>query len=179
MTEPLLYEAQVTTMLTHDVDRIAQQVAGGERQIQRVLIAVDGSDGAWAALDRAIGLAVTNHAQLTIAAVVPPTPPLACAMPGVMTLPYSPDDLRRELETEMQQHLAAARDEIPATVSVTTCLLHGHPTRALARFAEDGRYDLVVTGPRRTSRLGRLFHHSVTHGLLSHGTISVLAVKAP
>jgi nucleotide-binding universal stress UspA family protein len=98
-------------------------------------------------------------------------------MPGVMILPYSPDDLRRELDNEMLQQLAAARDEIPAAVSVTTRILHGRATRELARLAEEGRYDLVVTGPRRTGRLGRLFHHSVTHGLLSRGSISVLAVK--
>jgi nucleotide-binding universal stress UspA family protein len=164
-------------MLTHDVDQIAQQTPNGERQIQRVLVAFDGSDGAWAALDRAIGIALTSHAKLTIAGVVPPPPVLASGFPGVMTLPYSPESLRRELDNEMLQQLAAARDEIPATVSVTTCVLHGHATRELARFAEEGRYDLVVTGPRRTGRLGRLFHKSVTHGLLSRGTISVLAVK--
>jgi nucleotide-binding universal stress UspA family protein len=164
-------------MLTHDVDQIAQQTRASERPIQRVLVAFDGSDGAWAALDRAIGIALTSHAQLTIAGVVAPLPPLACGMPGVMTPPYSPDELRRSLENEMLRHLAAARDEIPPTVSVTTCLLHGHPTRELARFVEEGRYDLVVTGPRRIGRLGRLFHHSVTHGLLSRGTISVLAVR--
>jgi nucleotide-binding universal stress UspA family protein len=164
-------------MLTHDVDQIAQQTPDGARQIQRVLVAFDGSDGAWAALDRAIGIALTSHALLTIAGVAPPLPPLVSGAPGLITLPYSPDDLRRELDNQMLQHLAAARDEIPATVSVTTCLLRGHPTRALARFAEEGHYDLVVTGPRRTGRLGRLFHHSVTHGLLSRGSISVLAVK--
>jgi nucleotide-binding universal stress UspA family protein len=47
----------------------------------------------------------------------------------------------------------------------------------LARFAADGQYDLVVTGPRRTGRLARLFHRSVTHGLLSRGATSVFAVK--
>jgi nucleotide-binding universal stress UspA family protein len=164
-------------MLTHSVDQIVQQNPGDTRRLHRVLVAFDGSDGAWAALDHAIALALANHAKLTIAAVVPPLPPLVSGSPGAITMPFSPDELRRELDTQMLQHLAAARDEIPATVSVTTCLLHGHPTRALARFAEDGRYDLVVTGPRRTGRLGRLFHHSVTHGLLSRGSISVLAVK--
>ena len=39
----------------------------------------------------------------------------------------------------------ARRVSSSATVSVTTQLLHGHPTRALARFAE-GSYDLVVLG---------------------------------
>jgi nucleotide-binding universal stress UspA family protein len=48
---------------------------------------------------------------------------------------------------------------------------------AIVRLAEDGGYDLVVTGPRCSSRLARLLHRSVTHGLLSHGNVSVLAVK--
>ena len=33
----------------------------------------------------------------------------------------------------MRRHLAEARDEVPATVSVTTQLLHGRPWRAIAR----------------------------------------------
>ena len=78
----------------------------------------------------------------------------------------------------MRRHLAEARDEVPATVSVTTRLLHGRPARAIAALAESGRYDLVVTGPRPLGRLGRLLHHSVTHGLLSRTRVSVLAVKA-
>jgi nucleotide-binding universal stress UspA family protein len=164
-------------MLTHDVEQIGHPPRDRERRIQHVLVAFDGSDGAWAALDRGVEIALTSHAKLTIAAVVPPPPPLACGMPGGMALPVTQDDLRRELDDYMLRQLAAARDEIPATVSVTTCLLHGHAKRELARFVEKGRYDLVVTGPRRTGRLGRLFHRSVTQGLLARGTISVLAVK--
>jgi nucleotide-binding universal stress UspA family protein len=177
MTEPSSTAVEVT-MLTHDVDQIAQQTGDTERQIHHVLVAFDGSDGAWAALSRAIGIALGNHARLTIVGVVAPPPLLVWGMPGVVSLPYSPDQLRRDLDNHMLRQLAAARDEIPATVSVTTRLLHGRTTRALARFVEEGSYDLVVTGPRRTGRLGRLFHHSVTHGLLSRGNISVLAVKA-
>jgi nucleotide-binding universal stress UspA family protein len=164
-------------MRTQDIEQIASPVVDSERQVQRVLVAFDGSEGAWAALDRAIAIVQSNHAQLTIAGVVGSPPPIACGMPGVLVTPYSPEALRRELDVEMQRHLAAARDEIPATVSVTTVLLHGKATRALAKLIEQGRYDLVVTGPRRTSRLGRLLHRSVTHGLLSRANVSVLAVK--
>jgi nucleotide-binding universal stress UspA family protein len=164
-------------MLIHDVDQIAHPTPEGSRRILRVLVAFDGSDGAWAALDRAIGLALSQHAQLTIAGVVSAPAWLPFGTPGLVTLPYSPDELRRELDGEMLQHLAAARDEIPATVSVTTRLLHGRPARTLARFADDGHYDLVVTGPRPSGRLGRLFHRSLTHGLLTRGATSVLAVK--
>jgi nucleotide-binding universal stress UspA family protein len=164
-------------MLTKDVEQIASPALDGERGLRRVLVAFDGTDGAWAALDQGIAIAVRANAKLTIAGVVAAPPPLACGMLGVLVPPYSPDDLQRELDIEMQQKLAAARDEIPASVSVTTVLLHGKATRALARLAEEGGYDLVVTGPRRTTRLGRLLHRSVTHGLLSRGKVSVYAVK--
>ena len=164
-------------MLTQDIDQVAAPAPSGERSIHRVLVAFDGSDRAWTALRRGIAIALDNHAQLTIAAVVPSAAPLACGLPGTMVMPYSPDALQRELETEMEQMLAAARDEIPAAVSVTTRLLHGRASRVLERLAEEGGYDLVVTGPRPMSRLGRLLHRSVTQRLLARGHVSVLAVK--
>ena len=164
-------------MLTQDVEQIASPVLDGERRLQRVLVAFDGSEGAWAALDQGIAIALSSHALLTIAGVVGSPPPMAVGMAGVLVAPYSPEAFQRELDIEMEQKLAAARDEIPAAISVTTVLLHGKATRALARLAEEGCYDLVVTGPRPITRLGRLLHRSVTHGLLSHGSVSVLAVK--
>jgi nucleotide-binding universal stress UspA family protein len=144
--------------------------------VHRVLVAFDGSPSAWAALHQAIDVAVSNRALLTIAAVV--HEPSAFWMGfGAMSVPYTCDSLRRDLEREMRLHLAEARDEVPATVSVTTQMLHGRPTRAIAALAESGGYDLVVTGPRPLGRMGRLLHHSVTHGLLSRTRASVLAVK--
>jgi nucleotide-binding universal stress UspA family protein len=148
--------------------------AGG---IHRVLVAFDGSTGAWAALGRAIQVAVANRALLTIAAVA--EEPLALWMGyGAMTVPYTRETMRQQVESAMRRRLAEARDEVPATVSVTTQLLHGRPARALAALAEEGRYDLVVTGPRPVGRLRRLLRHSVTHGVLSRTHTSVLAVKA-
>ena len=141
-----------------------------------MLVAFDGSEGAWAALRRAIEVAVANHALLTIAAVV--EEPLGLWMGfGAITVPVTRDSLRRDLEREMRLHLAEARDEVPAAVSVTTQLLYGRPARALAGLIAAGRYDLVVTGPRPVGRLGRLLRHSVTHGRLSRTHASVLAVK--
>jgi nucleotide-binding universal stress UspA family protein len=178
MKETLLSRtAQVTKMLTQDVEQIAIPILDSERQLRRVLVAFDGSAGAWAALDRGVALALSSHALLTIAGVVGSPPPIACGMIGVLVPPYTPEEFQRELDIEMEQTLAAARDEIPASISVTTVLLHGKASHALARLAEDGGYDLVVTGPRRIGRLGRLVHRSVTHSLLSRGTVSVLAVK--
>ena len=103
--------------------------------------------GSWAALEQAIDVAVDRHALLTIAGVVhEPTVWLGF---GPIVLPYTRELMVRELERDMERKLAAARDEVPATVSVTTRMLRGRPARALAELAESGNYDLVVAGPRK------------------------------
>jgi nucleotide-binding universal stress UspA family protein len=166
-------------MATQDVRQAAVQApSASEGSVRRVLVAFDGSAGSWAALQQGIEVAVSNRALLAIAGVVE-EPRFFWQGPGAMGVPYTRETLRHELEREMTRHLANARDEVPATVSVTTRLLHGRAARALAAFAEQGGYDLVVTGPRPTGRLRRLLRSSVTHGLLSRGHTSVLAVKAP
>jgi nucleotide-binding universal stress UspA family protein len=139
---------------------------------RRVLVAFDGSDGAWAALHRAIDIAQRERALLTIAAVVPePSPWIGL---GLITVPYSREVLRRDAQRAMEQALAAARDEVPATVSVTTRLLSGRPCRALGALIDSGDFDLVVTGPRPR---GHLHGRSVTRSLVGRGHASVLAVR--
>ena len=157
---------------------VSRATERGPGSVHRLLVAFDGSPGAWAALARAIDIAAENRALLTIAAVVQ-EPRFLWQGPGPMSVPYSRETIRRDLEREMLRHLANARDEVPATLSVTTQVLHGRAAPALVAFAEAGRYDLVVTGPRPSGRLRRLLRSSVTHGLLSRGHTSVLAVKGP
>jgi nucleotide-binding universal stress UspA family protein len=165
-------------MLLHDVDRLAAPATTDDRGVHRVLVAFDGSDGAWAALAQAIAVAVSSSARLTIAGVAH-TPACAISFPSAVVAPYGYAEIERELVSDMRRCLAEARDEVPAAVEVDTVLLHGRPADALAELAQRGRYDLVVTGPRATSRLRRLFGRSVTRALLSRSRVSVLAVKAP
>src|ERR1700754_2299666 len=155
-----------------DVVRSPVAQTAEPRHIQHVLLAFDGSPGAWAALEQAIAVADSQHALLTIAGVV--GEPTVWLRYGPAVMPYTRETLLQELERDMQQKLAAARDEVPATVSVTTRLLHGRPARALAALAESGGFDLVVAGPRPEGRLRRLFGGSVTHSLLSRCRTSVL-----
>ena len=144
---------------------------GDEHTPRRILVAFDGSDGAWAALARAIEIAQRERALLTIAAVVPEPSPWVGL--GLVTVPYTREGLRRESQRVMERLLAAARDDVPATVSVTTRLLCGRPSRALGRLIATGDYDLVVTGPRPLRRLRR----SVTRSVMAHSPVSVLAVR--
>ena len=155
------------------VESAARQ--GEDRVPRRILVAFDGSEGSWVALERAIAIAQRERALLTIAAVVPePSPWIGL---GMLSVPYTRETLRRDAQLAMEQALAAARDEVPATVSVTTRLLSGRPTRALSKLVDQGDFDLVVTGPRPAGRLRALLGRSVTRSVLDHGAASVLAVK--
>jgi nucleotide-binding universal stress UspA family protein len=165
-------------MLSNDVRVAVEAPVAGEGSVHRLVVAFDGSPGAWAALEQGIEIAVSSRALLTIAAVVE-EPRFLWQGPGAMGVTYTRESIRRELELEMTRHLANARDEVPAAVSVTTQLLRGRAAKVLAAFAEQRGYDLIVTGPRPTGRLTRLLRTSVTHKLLSCGHTSVLAVKAP
>jgi nucleotide-binding universal stress UspA family protein len=163
------------TVLLEAVDSIAPPLSADAPPVRRILVAFDGSPGAWAALDRAIEIAAGQRARLTIAAVV--AEPRVYAGFGPLAVPYSPDMLRRDAEREMLRQLAMARDEVPADVSLTTQLLVGRPAKALAELVATGDYDLVVTGPRPSSRLRRLLGAGVTHALLSRTRASVLAIR--
>lgn len=159
-----------------EVVRTPAVQAAEPRAIHRVLLAFDGSPGSWAALEQAIAVADSQRALLTIAGVV--ARPTLWLGYGPAVVPYTRETMIRDLEIDMERKLAAARDEVPATISVTTRLLHGKPARVLAELAEQGDYDLVVAGPRKAGFLRRLFGGSVTHSLLTRSARSVLAVKA-
>jgi nucleotide-binding universal stress UspA family protein len=145
--------------------------AGWVPPLQRVLVAFDGSPGGWAALRYGIAVAARNNAVLTVAAVVNDAP-WWIGLPPV-AMPWTRESLRRDAEQRLARALAAARDEVPADISVSTALLHGSTAAALADLADGGRYDLVVTGPRRA---GRRLCRGVTSALLSRCHASVLAV---
>jgi nucleotide-binding universal stress UspA family protein len=171
------HRRKAAVMLLQDTGQITEPTVGGEHGLRRVLVGFDGSDGAWVALHQAIAVAVGNRATLTVAAVVE-VPRCLFAFPGSAIMPYTYAGIRREVASELRRHLAEARDEVPAEIRADTVLLQGRAARELARFAEEGGYDLLVTGPRPTGRLSRLLRRSVTHALLTRSRVSVLAVKA-
>ena len=148
----------------------------GRRPYLQILVAFDGSPSAWLALERAIDVAERQNGRLTLVAVA--SPPSAIIGAGPYVVPYTREQLAKEIDVELEQTMAAARDEVPATVPVTTKILHGKPAKVLGAEASSGRYDLLVTGPRACEHgwRGRL-RHSVTRALLQSAPISVLAVR--
>lgn len=148
-------------------------IVGG---VRRVLVAFDGSEDAWTALQLGIDVALANRALLTVAAVT--DEPLWSLMAlSPVTLPCSYESLRDDAEAEMRRHLAVARDAVPPAVSLTTHLLRGRAAQALADIAAASDYDLVLTGAARRGRAGGLLLHGRV-ALITRPTPSVLVVKA-
>jgi nucleotide-binding universal stress UspA family protein len=134
-----------------------------------ILVAVDGSPDAQAALRHAIDLAHSEHARMTLITAVPQTPATGLLVPGAVT-----DDARAWAEATLRRAL----DQVPDDVPVTT-VLSDEPIRpALMRRLKDGHHDLVVMGSRGRGAVRSALLGSVSHYVLHHSPVPVLIIHA-
>jgi nucleotide-binding universal stress UspA family protein len=137
-----------------------------------ILVAVDGSPDAEAALTHAAALARDQNARLTLLTAIPPLP--ATAMLASGAAPPRSEVIRHYAET-----LRRATDSLPDDVSVTTLLVEGTPARALIQRAESGDYDLIVMGSHGHGRLHASLLGCVSQKVLHASPIPVLLARAP
>jgi nucleotide-binding universal stress UspA family protein len=137
-----------------------------------ILVAVDGSPDAEAALAHAAALARDQNARLTLLTAIPPLP--ATAMLASGAAPPRSEVVRHYADT-----LRHATDSLPADVSVTTLLVEGTPARALIQRAESGDYDLIVMGSHGHGRLHASLLGCVSQKVLAASPIPVLLARAP
>lgn len=138
---------------------------------QKILVGYDGSKGGKAALHHGAVMAREYEAQITALWVREPLP--------------RHSDLPGEFEGEKEaadEYLAERRKEIQkvsAEHSIRICCETrcGHPAKALVKFADEGRYDLIVVGHSDHSELwGRLLGDTADR-IADHAHCSVLVVK--
>lgn len=139
-----------------------------------ILVAVDGTAHADAALAHAIDLAQSEHSRLTLITAQTPVP--ACACLGAVTglVPAELID-RRGAAHRVLRH---ALEQIPLELPVTTILTDQPIRSALMRETRTGRYDLVVMGSRGRGALRSAALGSVSHYVLHHSPVPVLIVHA-
>lgn len=115
---------------------------------RNVLVGIDGSANATAALAQAIEIARASRSRLGLLGVAP-SPSLAArmAMPP-FALRITPRRLAAELRRDAQRHVDDAERTVPADVPVTKLLAVGSMARALLDHTREGGWDLVVVGPR-------------------------------
>jgi nucleotide-binding universal stress UspA family protein len=133
----------------------------------RVLVALDGSADAAAALRHAVDLVRDQNALMTLLTVAPPqsTPVGAAAS--------SPPDLFDFHEKLLRE----ATDSLPPDIGVTTRLERGNPPETILRVVREGDHDLVVMGSHGHSRVHRALLGSVSERVLKASTVPVLLMR--
>lgn len=134
----------------------------------QILVALDGSPDAEAALRHAVTLARDQNARLTLLTVTPL--PSTAAGAGAT----QPPDLLDLHETILRQ----ANEWMPKDVGVTTHLERGNAAENILRMLDEGDYDLVVMGSHGHSRVRRALLGSVSEKVLRASTVPVLLMRA-
>ena len=139
--------------------------------VESVLLPTDGSPGADAAADHAIGLAAELGASMHALHVVDPS--AGWGQSGDV-------GVLEAMETAGRQTLEAVRDRATPTVgSIETALVTGSPARSIADYATDESLDLIVMGTRGRTGLARQLLGSVTERTVRLSSTAVLAVPTP
>ncbi len=133
-----------------------------------ILVALDGSADAEAALGHAVSLARDQHARLTLVTVAP----LPNQAVGVGAA--APPDLH-DVHAKI---LREAAESLPGDVGVTTRIERGDPAEAILRVAAEDRHDLVVMGSHGHSRVHRALIGSVSEKVLRSSTVPVLLMRS-
>ena len=139
---------------------------------RNILVAVDGSPDAEAALLHAAALARDQRARLTLLTAIPPLPATALLASGA-----APP--RSEVIRHYAELLRKAADSLPADVSVTTLLVEGSPARALIQRAESEEFDLIVMGSHGHGRVHSALLGCVSQKVLHASPVPVLLARAP
>jgi nucleotide-binding universal stress UspA family protein len=133
----------------------------------RILVAIDGSADAAAALLHAVDLARDQNALMTLLTVAPPQPtPVGAAA-------SAPPDLLSFHEKLLRE----ATDSLPDDIGVTTRLERGNPAETILRIVRTGEHDLVVMGSHGHSRVHRALLGSVSERVLKASTVPVLLTR--
>ncbi len=138
-----------------------------------ILVAVDGSPAATAALMQAIDLARTEGARLTLISVA--APPRWQVAAGPYYVPLPAED---ELERAARETLDRAEALVPEGVPVSTAFRRGRIAEEILKRVETGEHDLVVIGSRGLGRAGALLLGSVSRAVLAGSPVPVLIARA-
>jgi nucleotide-binding universal stress UspA family protein len=139
-----------------------------DTMVRKILVAVDGSPHAQAALDFAVEMASRYGATLV----------LLHAFPHVSDLLGTPhyEHLLAARTLIGQQLLEAARSQVGDAVPVEAQLVEGPPAPAILRIAADEGCDIIIIGSRGLGQLAGLLLGSVSSTVAQRAQCAVLIV---
>jgi len=112
----------------------------GRMPFARILVAIDGSQGAGRALSKALELARLTGATVTALTIEGPLPAYAATIGEV-------DEVKRQKDAFFATVAEAAREQAEAAgVAIEVEVRAGHAAELITAFARDHAADLVVVG---------------------------------
>jgi nucleotide-binding universal stress UspA family protein len=146
--------------------------ASGGEEMNKILVATDGSESAAEAVQLGVSLAAQYDAELVFVHVVPAVdlvPATWFGVGGAFPHETAPED-RALLED------AAAVAEEQGVFS-TTMLLIGNTVDEIVAYADSHDVDLIVVGSRGHGAIANTFLGSVSRGVLQESTRPVLVAR--
>ena len=140
-------------------------------KVERILIPLDGSNLAEAAIPTALDLANGRPATLLLLRAAE-----AHTLPGA-----DPTDEQVAVVSEAEQYLAALVERLNARgiTRLETSVWYGPAAAAIIEAARLKKADLIVMSTHGRSGLGRLILGSVTEAVLRGTTTPITVVRAP
>jgi len=133
--------------------------------MKNILVAYDGGEPAYRALETGIELAKRFDAALAVVSVVP-------VHPGRM--PIDPWDDRATHDRQL-----AEAGEVLAREGVVAEMIEpsGNPATEIERVAEMGRFDTIVIGSRGLGAVSRFLQGSVSEHVVTHANATVVVAR--
>jgi nucleotide-binding universal stress UspA family protein len=135
---------------------------------RNVIVAYDDSEGAKAALERAVEIAARDGASLTLVEA------LAESHPALV--PGGPRSTGPKEAAEGRKQLKEAVDALDSSLQASPWVVGGPAGKAIRTVADDIGADLIVTGSRGRGRVARAVLGSVSSEIVQSAPCDVLVV---
>jgi nucleotide-binding universal stress UspA family protein len=143
---------------------------------ERIVVAVDGSEGSKKALRLASNLQQTCGSELMILTVFRHHSLLEASMSMVRPdEPESLDDSMRAYAKQVAEEAKTIAAEVGAA-NVRAFVKAGQPARTIVKFSEEHKADLIIVGSRGQGDVQGFLLGSVSHKVTSLASIPVMVV---
>jgi len=135
-----------------------------------ILVAIDGSRHAAAAVSEAIAIASRDGARLTLMHV------LAAPHAAFIAGPYMPPPLPAFTAAEAETLLDELASTVPEGTPVHTIVREGSPADEILKRAEGSQHDLIVIGSRGHGAAASMLLGSVSRSVVHRSGVPVIVV---
>ncbi|MBE0512532.1 universal stress protein [Candidatus Bathyarchaeota archaeon] len=168
------------------VKRPRRRLQGEQNFIEKILVALDGSESADKALDFALDLAQKYLASIVLLSIIQPVIVPMISYPAtrvrsVSSVPpaaigFYSKGFRAGHKKVLSQALKKAK-KIRPKLEVSTKLVEGRPSDKIIEAAKEGNFDIIVMGSRGLGGIKEFFLGSVSDRVADEAPCPVLIVK--